>query len=286
MVKINQSLVQTVKVCSCIISEDISNIENLNTLIKSISTYGVITPIIVEQRDIGYVVLDGRRRIVACKKIFRKEVSAIVLSANTDNHFVWFESKMNQTNFSDMKPSVIADYISAYCCCRKFRGKRTDLIDSPNYRVDKNCGKAFNLSARNVSRYLRIFELTRGLKTLCDSKVISLRACVELSYLTISEQWTIYDLVQEGAIVVTIKVAEEIRKLSKIEKFSKLAVFYISNSSKSERDDKYSRILELVLEEFCINEVDSEDLRDILREALYLYSCKHKHKFSQHCQEQ
>ena len=50
----------------------------LKTLINSIKTEGLLTPIIVRKVDAGYEIIDGHRRVEACRRLGQTEIETVV----------------------------------------------------------------------------------------------------------------------------------------------------------------------------------------------------------------
>lgn len=74
----------------------------IEALSKSISMVGLIEPIIVRERENGYEVIAGHRRLKACRLINMASVSCIVVNDNEDQDEV---KKMHENSFrADVNP--------------------------------------------------------------------------------------------------------------------------------------------------------------------------------------
>lgn len=187
--------------------------EELALMAASIVRNGVITPVIVRRRRDGssFQIISGHHRVEACRLLEMPTVPCIIRDmSDPDALLCYLDSNLRQRK--NLTPSEKAE---AYRLMQKAidekkatgapmeHGKTRDLI-----------GKEYGDSGAQVQRYLRLYYLSEPLQKKVDNGTISMRAGVELSYLTESEQDILRTAVLKEQIAPTIKQAKKIRELS------------------------------------------------------------------------
>lgn len=185
-------------------------------IIRSVAEVGVVEPVIARKHVNGYYeILVGRKRFRAIKRLGRRRVPAIVRELTDEEAcIILIDTNLTQNVETRCKKSEIADILYEYHKLLKHQGMRTDLIQEVE-NIMQGCGayckydgvlesgKPFNMSARNVSRYLRIHELDNSLRVLLDSERIGVRVAVELSYVEKGLQEYIAKLIEVERIVLS-----------------------------------------------------------------------------------
>lgn len=187
--------------------------EELALMAASIVRNGVITPVIVRRRRDGssFQILSGHHRVEACRLLEMPTVPCIIRDmSDPDALLCYLDSNLRQR-----KNLTSSEKAEAYRLMQKAidekkatgapmeHGKTRDLI-----------GKEYGDSGAQVQRYLRLNYLSEPLQKKVDNGTISMRAGVELSYLTKEEQDTLRTAVLKEQIAPTIKQAKKIRALS------------------------------------------------------------------------
>ncbi len=85
-------------------------------------------------------------------------------------------------------------------------------------------GDKYGVSKNTVARLIRIDTLLPQLKEHIDSKQISVRAGVELSYITVFEQALIAKIIDEYSFHLDEHKAHQLRELSKAHKLDRIIV--------------------------------------------------------------
>ena len=195
--------------------------ERFEDLKESIREHGVLTPVLVRKLDNdNYQILSGHNRCECAKAVGFKTVPCVVLSNLTDDDalMIVLDSNTKQRGITEMKISEQAHIYSLDVAVNKRQGKRSDLIKSIEknleilsndavsetlYPMDtkldtvSNIGDKYGVSRPTIARLLRIDTLIFELKTRIDDDEIAVRAGVELSYLTQSEQEIIDEVICE-----------------------------------------------------------------------------------------
>jgi len=174
--------------------------ERLEDMVASISTNGVMVPIIVRRKDDDvYEILAGHNRTAAAKLAGLSEVPAIILEDISDDVALAYvvETNLVQRSFSEMSHSEKAAVIAMHHSKMFAQGKRNDILAQLKYLEDgdtsshddkklhsgERVAEMYSLSSATVSRYLRINQLVQPLKLLLDSGTIAVVSAVTLSFL-------------------------------------------------------------------------------------------------------
>lgn len=172
----------------------------MNTLIESIQTVGILSPLIVrpiENTD-EYEVISGHRRLHAAVKAGISEVPALIYALDRDAAAIAVvDSNLHREH---ILPSEKAFAYKLKMEALSHQGKRTDLT-SPQVvsklRTGDVVGEALNESRETVRRYIRLTHLIPELLTLMDENKMALSVGVELSFLDEQSQ---YDVLEQCGI--------------------------------------------------------------------------------------
>lgn len=170
--------------------------EEMNSLIESIQTQGILSPIIVrpiENTD-EYEVISGHRRLHASIKAGIKEVPALICAVSRDEAAVMLvDSNLHREH---ILPSEKAFSYKLKAEALSHQGKRPDLTSeqiAPKLSTEI-IAEQTGTSKDTVKRYIRLTNLIPELLDLMDEGKIAFSVGVELSYLDDRLQ---YDLLNE-----------------------------------------------------------------------------------------
>ena len=174
--------------------------EEMNTLIESVQTQGILSPLIVrpiENTD-EYEVISGHRRLHAAQKAGITEVPALIYVLDRDAAAIAVvDSNLHREH---ILPSEKAFAYKLKMEALSHQGKRTDLT-SPQVvsklRTGNAVGETLNESRETVRRYIRLTHLIPELLTLMDENKMALSVGVELSFLDEQSQ---YDVLEQCEI--------------------------------------------------------------------------------------
>ena len=157
--------------------------EEMDQLVWSILTQGLLTPLVVRPLDNGeYEVISGHRRLHACRKAGIETVPALVYTFDRDAAAIALvDSNLHRER---ILPSEKAFAYKMKMDALKEQGKRTDLISSQvatKLDTATEIGKAANESRDQVFWYIRLTNLIPELLQLVDEERIALTPAVELS---------------------------------------------------------------------------------------------------------
>lgn len=164
--------------------------EEMNTLIESIQTQGVLSPLIVrpiENTD-EYEVVSGHRRLHAAQKAGITEVPALIYALDRDAAAIAVvDSNLHREHIS---PSEKAFAYKLKADALKHQGQRTDITSeqiAPKLSSEI-IGEQEGISKDTVKRYIRLTYLIPEFLEKMDKGEIALSVGVELSFLDESSQ--------------------------------------------------------------------------------------------------
>lgn len=167
--------------------------DEMNTLIESIQTQGVLSSLIVrpiENTD-EYEVVSGHRRLHAAQKAGITEVPALIYALDRDAAAV--DSNLHREH---ILPSEQAFAYKMKMEALSHQGKRTDLtLSQLATKLDTatEIGNCSGESRDTVYRYIRLTHLIPELLDLMDEGKIALMVGEALSYLGDEEQYAVLE---------------------------------------------------------------------------------------------
>lgn len=207
--------------------------ERRDDMVESIRKNGVISPIVCRPNPDGtdtYEILIGHNRWNCSKLAGLDTIPAIIKEKLTEEEAQTYvdESNLLQRGFNDLKISEQARIIARRYSEMFSQGKRNDIIneiralngesDSKGNSREK-VAEEYGLSRNTIARLVRISKLTDCILQWLDLGELSIRAGVELSYLTECEQdilWQINTVDNSGHMLIKISEsqARDLRVLS------------------------------------------------------------------------
>ena len=158
----------------------------MNTLIESIQTQGILSPLIVrpiENTD-EYEVISGYRRLHAAQKAGITEVPALIYALDRDAAAIAVvDSNLHREH---ILPSEKAFAYKLKYEALKHQG--TSCQVGTKSRTDEQIAENANESARQIQRYIRLTYLIPEFLEKMDKGEIALSVGVELSFLDESSQ--------------------------------------------------------------------------------------------------
>lgn len=214
--------------------------ERLADMVQSVKQNGILTPIIVQPfADEGkYEILAGHNRCNAAKEAGLTTIPAVVKSGLTEQEAEMYviETNVLQRGFGDLKISeqaaVIAARHSKMFDKQKQREISEELRSLGNGEAESKSklaetGEEYGLSKNTVARLIRIDKLLKTYGKFAasiDLKILSVRAAVELSYITSKEALseifkyyikpvTVDDALLIDIVKINLDTAEELRSV-------------------------------------------------------------------------
>ena len=155
--------------------------DEMNTLIESIQTQGVLSPLIVRpiENTEEYEVVSGHRRLHAAQKAGITEVPALIYALDRDAAVIAVvDSNLYREH---ILPSEKAFAYKLKYEALKHQG--TSCQVGTKSRTDKQIAENANESARQIQRYIRLTYLIPEFLEKMDRNEIALSVGVELSFL-------------------------------------------------------------------------------------------------------
>ena len=174
--------------------------EEMAELVESISTFGVINPVIVRKGEgERYELISGHRRKYACAKLGIETLPVIVRDLSREEAIIFMvDSNLHREH---ILPSERAKAYKMKMEALKCQGKRTDLTLSPletKLRSSEVIANQTGESRAQIDRYIRLNNLIPELLEDVDMGKIAFRPAVELSYLDEEEQKDLSYYIDEG----------------------------------------------------------------------------------------
>lgn len=264
--------------------------ERLDDMVESIRKNGVMTPIVVQPiADGNYEILIGHNRWNASKIAGLDFVPAIIkenLSEEEAEIYV-IESNLLQRGFNELKISEQAQVLALRYDSLFSQGKRTDIInelrelegqalEKQSHNSREEVGAEYGLSRNTVARLLRIDKLNDGIKAWVDSGELSIRAAVELSYLSDDEQEQLCKANTDYATggmsrKISEKTAKQLRNAAGVQDYADYMVSILNGEQKEKKPSSKSVKLDSDVFERFFADTDKKDIGSIIEQALEMY---------------
>ena len=164
--------------------------DEMNTLIESIQTQGILSPLIVRpiENTEEYEVVSGHRRLHAAQKAEITEIPALIYALDRDSAAIAVvDSNLHREH---ILPSEKAFAYKLKADALKHQGQRTDITSeqiAPKLSTEV-IGEQEGISKDTVKRYIRLTYLIPEFLEKMDQGEIALSVGVELSFLDESSQ--------------------------------------------------------------------------------------------------
>ena len=219
--------------------------EDMEQLIESVKSRGVITPITLRRKEDGrYEIVSGHRRRKACELAGLATVPAEIKELTRDEAIILMvESNLQR---SVILPSEKAFSYKMRLEAMKRQGQRTDLTCGPvDHKLEGMksrdvIAESTNDSARQVSRYIRLTELIPEILDKVDAGRIALRPAVELSYLNDEEQQDLLPAMELADATPSHAQAIKMRQFSQDGKLTPEVIESIMCEEKPNQKEKVS----------------------------------------------
>lgn len=217
--------------------------EDMDQLVESIKTRGIITPVTLRQKEDGrYEIVSGHRRTKACELAGLTTVKAEIKELSKDEAIILMvESNLQRTT---ILPSEKAFSYKMRLDAMKRQGQRTDLTSSPlGTKFDRTSDEltAETGDSRNqIHRYIRLTHLIPPLLNMVDEGRIAFRPAVELSYLTKNEQSALLETITYEDATPSLAQAVKMKSFSQAGKLSSDVILSIMCEQKPNQREKIS----------------------------------------------
>ena len=207
--------------------------EDMLKLIDSIRENGILIPALVRPKGDGtYEMISGHRRKYAMSHIGLGEMKVIVRDLDDDQATIlMIDSNIQREN---IYPSERGYAYKMRLEAMKHQGKKVDLnTDDVSVQYDKSTsnqvgwksesaaqlGDQFGISMNQIRRFIRLTYLIEPLQEMVDGRheseiKIAFNPAVELSFLTVDEQYDLADAIVANQRTPSLAQCQEFKRLS------------------------------------------------------------------------
>lgn len=249
--------------------------DEMNTLIESIQTQGVLSPLIVRpiENTEEYEVVSGHRRLHAAQKAGITEVPALIYALDRDAAAIAVvDSNLHREH---ILPSEKAFAYKLKMEALSHQGKRTDLtLSQLATKLDTatEIGNCSGESRDTVYRYIRLTHLIPELLDLMDEGKIALMVGEALSYLGDKEQYAVLEQCEMNDCTPSYAQAVEMKKRYQDGNLTADNISEILSREKANQRETI-KISTEKLRKYAPN-ADAKQLEDFILKA-----CEHYRKF-------
>lgn len=250
--------------------------EEMAELMESISTFGVINPVIVRRTgDERYEMISGHRRKYACLKLGIDTLPVIVRDLSREEAIIYMVDSNLQREH--ILPSERAKaYKMKMEALKKKAGRPCKNNLTPmvsDLRTDEMIGAENGESREQVRRYIRLNNLIPELLEDVDMGKIAFRPAVELSYLEEEEQKDLSYYIDENEATPSLSQAIQMKKLSQEGVLTEERIQAILTEEKPNQKLKIKVPLERI-QDYFPPDASAKEIEDTIVEALKDYRQK------------
>ena len=246
--------------------------EDMDQLVESIRTNGIITPITLREKPDGrYEIVSGHRRKKACEIVGLSTVKSEIREMTRDEAIILMvESNLQR---SQILPSEKAfSYKMRLEAMRRQAGRPRKENVAP---VGQNFSREIlaeqtGESHSQIQRYIRLTELIPELLAMVDERKIAFRPAVELSYLREQEQRDLLETISYEDATPSLAQAIKMKELSKAGKLSADVILSIMCEQKPNQREKISFHTER-LKPYLPKNISAQQTEDYILKALEHY---------------
>lgn len=208
--------------------------EQMEQLVWSIMTQGLLTPLVVRPLENGeYELISGHRRLHACKKAGIEKIPALIYAMDRDAAVIALvDSNLHREK---LLPSEKAFAYKMKMEALSHQGTSGQVVQKWT-RDEVASGE----SGRQVQRYIRLTNLIPGVLQKVDEGKIALTPAVELSYLTVTEQENLLETMESEDCTPSLSQAMQMKALSQTGRLDMDRIFHILTQPKANQQEKIS----------------------------------------------
>ena len=239
--------------------------EEMNTLIESVQTQGILSPLIVrpiENTD-EYEVISGHRRLHAAIKAGITEVPALIYAFDRDSAAIAVvDSNLHREHILPSekafayKLKMEALNHQGITCGQVGHKSRDDVSDTE--------------SGRTVQRYIRLTNLIPELLELMDEGKMALSVGVELSYLDDQSQYDVLEQCEQNDCTPSYSQAWQMHKADQERRLSTEVIQTIMSEEKANQRETV-KVPAARLREVLPKGMDSQKTEDFIIKACGYY---------------
>ena len=205
----------------------VKNDAEMAELMKSIADAGVLSPALARPKEGGgYELISGHRRLAACKALGMDTMPVIVRTLTDEEAVITMVDSNLQREH--ILPSEKAFAYKMKMEALRHQGRTSGQL-GPKLTVEEI---AKGDSASQVKRYIRLTNLIPEILQMVDDGRIALTPAVELSYLQLSEQETLFSVMDCDEVTPSLSQAQRLRRMSEEQRFTDSAVMQLMSEVK------------------------------------------------------
>ena len=209
--------------------------EEMDQLVWSVLTQGILTPIVVRPLDTGqYEVISGHRRVHACKKAGIERIPALIY--NLDRNAATIALVDSNLHRERILPSEKAFAYKLKMDAISHQGTSSQL--GTKLRSDEMIAQQSGESRNQVQRYIRLTNLIPEILHMVDEGRIALTPAVELSYLNEQEQQALLETMESEDCTPSLSQSQQLKKLSQQGELDVDRIFGLLSQQKPNQEEK------------------------------------------------
>ena len=214
--------------------------EDMQSLVESIKSQGVLNPITVRPISDGYEIVSGHRRVFACKKLGVEFVPAFVKGMTREEAIiVMTDSNLHRDR---LLPSEKAFAYKMKLDAIKRQGERTDLTSAQVGHKSLTSVERIAIendeSKTQVQRYISLTRLIPELLEMVDDGKIALSPAVEISKLDRNSQQRLFNACIFHDCTPSYSQTVSMRKLAYKGDLSENKIYEIMGEEKANQREK------------------------------------------------
>lgn len=254
--------------------------ESMSDLVESVKTYGVLSPVIVRQKENGeYEMIAGHRRKRASELAGKESIKCIVQDVSDDEAIILMVD-------SNLQREQILPSEKAFAYKMKLDAMHRKM-GRPNKEKSAPLGQTFSQTAREelatnspdshsqIQRYIRLTHLSTALLDMVDEGKIAMRPAVELSYLTENEQEILLNTMKWKDCTPSHAQAIKLRAFSQEGKLNESVIQSILQEEKPNQKEQF-RIPKERISKYFAPGTSSHKIEETIIKALDFYRRRQK----------
>lgn len=233
--------------------------EEMNTLIESIQTQGILSPLIVRPKENTadeYEVVSGHRRLHAAMKAGLETVPAFIYALDRDAAAIAVvDSNLHREH---ILPSEKAFAYKMKYDAIKHQGTSSQL--ETKQRSDEVLGADSGESRAQVQRYIRLTNLIPELLTMMDEGKIALSVGVELSFLPEQFQYDVLEICEMNDCTPSYSQSWHLHQFYKDRALDKYLIFKTLSEEKANQRETIKvpveRLRDIIPESFTVKQTE------------------------------
>lgn len=239
--------------------------EKMQELVDSIKVRGVVVPGVVRAiPEGGYEIISGHRRKRACELAGLKTMPVIIKQCSNDEAILAMVDSNLQRE--EILPSERAFSYKMKFEALSHQGKQSEGVTSTQVgwklETASLVGEAMGDSKNQVRRYIRLTELLTDFLDMVDDKRLKFNPAVEISYLTNNQQEILLKVMNEENVVPSLAQAQQLKRLSQEQTYTKDAVCEILSSS-TDKERKFT-IKHKIISRYFPPDTTDEEIESII----------------------